>query len=102
MRFDQDRLRLTGKRFRVGTPVRGWLVAITAVVLGGALLVAGLLLSMVVLVVGAAVGLVGYGVLRWKLRGWRRQLHEAAQQARAGQGGQIIDVQAREIRDRQR
>lgn len=100
MRFDQERPRLTGSRFRVGTPVRGWLVALTAVVVGGALLVVGLLLSMVVLVVGAVVGLVGYGVLRWKLRGWRRQLHEAARQARAGPGGEIIDVQAREIRDR--
>ena len=99
MRPDQDSTRLTGRRSRVSAPLPGWLAGLAAVTVGGVLLVIGLLFSVLVIAVGLGVGLVGYGVLRWKLRGWRKRLREAEQQARAGRG-EIIDVQARVIDSR--
>jgi hypothetical protein len=84
----------SGSRVRAAGRLRSWLTALTVVVAGGALLVFGLVLATIVLAVGLVVGVLAYGVLRWKLRGWRARLDEAARQARAGRG-EVIDVQAR-------
>ena len=101
MRSDQDMRRLADGRLRVGGQLSKWLGMLAAITVGAAALVVGLFFSVVVLTVGLSLGLIGYGVLRWKLRGWRRRLQEAAQQARAGQG-EIIEVQVREIDERRR
>lgn len=110
MQFDkqQERLRQSGATMRPGPP--SLLAKVLAVVIGAALLVVGLAVSLVMLAVVLGAGIVIGGFVWWKTRDLRRQLREEAIRAqqtheqqvheRAGQrmviDGVIEDVEFRD------
>lgn len=102
--MNDQRFRLPGgRRVRAGGQLRAWLTLAAAAVVGSVLLAFGLVLAVAVLAVGLVVGVIAYGVLRWKLRRWRRDLAQAARYAPPqARRGAIIDVQARQLDDEQR
>lgn len=102
--MNDQRFRLPGgRRVRAGGQLRAWLTLAAAAIVGSVLLAFGLVLAVAVLAVGLVVGVIAYGVLRWKLRGWRKDLAQAARYAPPPAGrGAIIDVQARRLDDEPR
>lgn len=109
MRFNkqQERLRQSGATMRPGPP--SVLAKVLAVVVGAALLVVGLAVSLVLFAMVLGAGIVIGGFVWWKMRDMRKQLREQAMRAqqmheqqvreRAGQrmdiGNVIEDVEFR-------
>lgn len=75
-------------------PAPGPMKKLAAFVAGAALLVLGLMFSVVLLGIAIAVGLAVWGYLWWKTRELRRIMREHAAAAPTGGNGNVIDGEA--------
>lgn len=90
----EDHAAFTGHRPRLNRQPPGLLGKLLAFVLSAALLVAGLMFSLVALAVVAVGGTCLAGWLWWKNRGLRRRIAQHVGRASAAGGGQVIDGEA--------
>jgi UPF0716 family protein affecting phage T7 exclusion len=82
---NDEQFRITGNGARLRAPRSGLLGKILTTVASAAVLIAGFMLSLLILATVAAIALLAGGYLWWKMRALRQQMREQPP------GGHIID-----------